>query len=143
MKTKLFRIVPSACLLTILTGCTSAYLASDKDVTLVERGFGIRVLTSASSTGNTAMPEVDCGAFSSIIHVSNTATNPLYSAPEFSTASALASANPFNTTIQETWGAGSVSANVQTNSAGGGTVVKAAVPQAAKSPAFQAIPPVN
>jgi hypothetical protein len=115
------------------TGCTPAYLASNKDVTLIERGFGIRVLASAASTGNTALPEVDCGAFSSIIHLSNTSTNALYAAPTFSTASAMATANPFNTSIQETWGAGNVSANVQTNSAGGGTVVKA--------PVFQPLPP--
>jgi hypothetical protein len=133
MKTTL--LIPALALVLGLTGCTSAYLNSNKDVTLIERGFGIRMLTSATSTGNTALPEVDCGAFSSIIHINNTSTNQLYSAPQFSTASAMASANPFNTTIQETWGAGNVSASVQTNSAGGGTVVKS------KAPVFQDVSP--
>jgi hypothetical protein len=130
-------LLTSITLLALCSGCTSAYLSSNKDVTLIERGFGIRVLTSATSTGNTAMPEVDCGAFSSIIHINNTSTNQLYSAPQFSTASAISSANPFNTSIQETWGAGNVSANVNTNSAGGGTVVKA------KAPVFQDVPEGN
>ena len=139
MKTKiaLLSTLALATAVSQLTGCTSAYLASKKDVTLIERGFGIRVFTSASSTGNTAMPEVDCGAFSSIIHINNTSTNQLYSAPQFSTASAIATANPFNTSIQETWGAGNVSAQVQTNDAGGGTVVKT------KAPTFIDVRPGN
>ena len=119
----------------LLSGCASGVLpGGGRDITMTERVFGVRVLTSSTAQNN--VPEIDCGASSTVFRASNVSTNQLYAVPAYSAVTATASANPSNTALSEQEGQGSVSTSVNTNGIGGnGTVVKA------KAPVFQDVQP--
>jgi len=108
-----------------LTGCTSVY--TNGCVTVVQtRGFGLRVTATGSSTST---PEIDFGAFSSYMSVYPTSTNALSCAPFFTTATANTTINPFDVGINETIGAGNVTANIGTNGTSGASTI---IPKVAK-----------
>ena len=111
-------IIPS---LALVSGCALTQEYTHGCVTTIQsRGFGIR-LTATSST--TATPEIDLGAFSSLITVYPTSTNQLYCTPFFSTAMANATSNPFDVGINETIGAGNVASAISTNGSASSVVV--------------------
>jgi len=108
-----------------LTGCTSVY--TNGCVTVVQtRGFGLRVTATGSSTST---PEIDFEAFSSYMSVYPTSTNALSCAPFFTTATANTTINPFDVGINETIGAGNVTANIGTNGTSGASTI---IPKVAK-----------
>jgi len=119
-----------------LTGCTSAYLASKKDVTLIETRLWHPRFDLGKFHRQHRHAGSRCGAFSSIIHINNTSTNS--SIARRNSAPPVPSPRPTHSTPRSRKpGCGQRERPVQTNDAGGGTVVKT------KAPTFIDVRPGN